>query len=1139
MSTNNFIHIRNYTQFSLSSGALRLNDLTSFCRENNSPAIGISDKGNLFGCMEFSVECIKSGIQPIVSCNLNIIDQNYEIGDVLFSVCNSKGYENLSKLVSLSFLGKNRANKPFVTIEEIKKHKEGLICLSGGDDGLVKKNFLYYGKDKSLEIINILSLNFGNNFYLEIQKNEFNEINKYLDFLINLSFEKKIPLVATNENYYLNKSKFESHDALLSISQQKYIDSENRKKASINSYLKSPKEMIELFSDIPEAISNTINYAKKCSFFLTEKEPKLPKINGIKDEDLSLKNTSIHGLNAIFKKFSYVEKNKGTYTQRLNYELGIISRMGYAGYFLIVADFIKWAKKNNIPVGPGRGSGAGSLVAWTLTITDIDPIRFGLLFERFLNPERVSMPDFDVDFCMEKRDDVIKYVQEKYGKENVAQIITFGSFQARAALRDVGRVLQIPYDQVDKICKLIPFNPSNPASLRDLIETDDKIKEIITNDSNIKKLFQISLELEGLLRHASTHAAGVVISDKPLVNILPLYIDSKSNFPATQFSMKYVEKAGLIKFDFLGLKTLTIISKTIKLLFEREKKIDLSALPLNDKKTFDLLKSGETIGVFQFDGKGMRETIKQIKPDRFEDLIAIVSLYRPGPMDNIPLYVSRKNSNEEIKYIHEDLSQILGETYGIMVYQEQVMEIAQKLAGFSLAKADLLRRAMGKKIASEMIAQKKEFISGCVKNNINEIKAEELFNEVEKFAGYGFNKSHAAAYSLVSYQTAFLKAHYPLEFFCASMECDMNNIEKLNVFCKEVKRLGFKINQPDINKSFQSFTVSYNEGSQSVGINYALGAIKNIGECSIKELVNEREKNGKFSSLIDLLKRVENTILNKRQLENLIYSNSLASIESNQNYLEKNLEKIIKFNVNFHKNKFQDSLFDEQKYEDEHFNSHDFKQWDLITKLKKEQESIGFYLTQHPITYYENFFSNKGFIKLEIIKKLNKDFDERKKNFSSLVVINHINERQSKNGNKYAFLSISDDTDELEVICFSDVLEKIKPLLKQNSFCKINFELTKNNNFIRLSCNGIETIDLNQKFDNYGLVVEMNFSKLDMDSFSLLLNERKGGENVIDFIVKKDNYKLNIKTKERFDIDLGFINTLKKIDGIKAIKRLN
>ncbi|MBH43557.1 MAG: DNA polymerase III subunit alpha, partial [Rickettsiales bacterium] len=685
---NQFVHLRNYTQYSLSDGALRISDLINFCKTNNSPAISISDKCNLFGCMEFSLSCVKNGIQPIISCSINVMTEDFADGEILLIVYNEKGYKNLSKILTDSYLNSQNNFQPSVNFDLLNENNSGLICLSGGEEGLLRKNFETYGLDKSEHIIKKLLSIYKKNFFLEIQRLRKLEINPYINFLLETSLNKSIPLVATNENYFFDSDFYESLDVLSCISKQTYFDYDQRKKLSEEFFLKSTVEINELFSDIPVAITNTLKIAKKCHFLLKEKLPSLPKIKSkINEVDLLIEKAR-EGLNQKLQQKKLSDEIKNEYIKRLDFELKVITEMGYSGYFLIVADFIQWAKKNNIPVGPGRGSGAGSLVAWTLTITDLDPIKFGLLFERFLNPERISMPDFDIDFCMERRDEVIRYVQNKYGEDKVAQIITFGSFQARAALRDVGRVLQIPYEQVDQICKLIPFNPAKPTNLKEVVESEKKIKNLIEQDLNLKKLFEISERIEGLLRHASTHAAGVVISEKSLNDILPLYRDPRSNFPVTQFSMKYVEKVGLVKFDFLGLKTLTVLKRTCKLLAQKKIYIDLQNIPLDDKKTYDLIKSGQTVGVFQFDGTGMRDTIIKIKPDRFEDLIAIVSLYRPGPMDNIPLYVKRKNSKEQIKYIHPDLCDILDETYGIMVYQEQVMQIAKQLAGFSLAKAD-------------------------------------------------------------------------------------------------------------------------------------------------------------------------------------------------------------------------------------------------------------------------------------------------------------------------------------------------------------------------------------------------------------------------------------------------------------------
>ncbi|MBD74729.1 MAG: DNA polymerase III subunit alpha [Rickettsiales bacterium] len=1134
-----FVHLRNYTQYSLSRGALKVREIVEYCLRNNCPAIGISDFGNLFGSMEFSLSCVQSGIQPIISSNIRIEDENYSNCYLLLIASNYLGYKNLSRLVTKSFLKTKNNSFPSISISDLKNNNEGIICLSGGIDGILRKTFEKFGGEKTSKITSILQNIFSENFYLEIQRlDRTNSELRFNDFILNLSNKNKIPLVATNENYFLRQDFYESHEALICISEQTFIDSEHREKVSRNCFLKSPSQMIELFSDIPECCQNTLNLAKKCHILLEEKKIQLPRVVTEQDEDSLLKAQALQALENKLKYDPSKDEHKKEYHERLITELEIIENMGYSGYFLIVADFIQWAKKNKIPVGPGRGSGAGSLVAWVLTITNLDPIKFGLLFERFLNPERVSMPDFDIDFCMEKRDEVIKYVQKKYGVDRVAQIITFGSFQARAALRDVGRVMQLPYDQVDKLCKLIPNNPAQQVSLKDFIKENDNIKDLVTNDKQISKLFKISIDLEGLLRHASTHAAGVVISDKKLVDTLPLYIDPKSEFPVTQFSMKYVEKAGLVKFDFLGLKTLTVISKTLEILAEKSIYLDIDNIPLSDKKTFDLLRSGKTTGVFQFDGKGMKETLTLIKPSKFEDLIAIVSLYRPGPMDNIPLFAKRKNNAEKIEYIHHYLKEILDETYGIMVYQEQVMKIAQKVAGFSLSKADLLRRAMGKKIKSEMEKQKQSFLIGCQDNGIKADKALELYHEIEKFAGYGFNKSHAAAYALVAYQTAFLKAHHPMQFFCASMQCDISNIEKISVYCNEVKNLGFKVYKPDINSSMENFVVNYDDHHKPKGINYALGAIKNIGEVSIKKLVNEREQNGEFISLVNLLKRLDNSILNKRQLESLIYSGSLESIEKNGQFLELSIQQILNLNVSLHesKNILQNTLFENEDF-DFQKNKADIKNWDIFTKLKKEHDAIGFYLSSHPLEYCKDFIKNQKFSSLTSIKQ---EMNHNTKYFfSTIAVINEINKRKSRTGKIYAFFNISDNENEIDAICFEEVLSKIKILPNIGDVCKFCFEVTRNQVQSKLILTQIEIIDVNKNLKNYHLNLFLDATDLNFQNFNKLLLGNIGGESTIQFTTYVDNKKVLLESENKFFINLDFLHTLRNMKGIKKIEKLS
>ena len=1143
MKTENkvFIHLRNYTQYSLSRGALRINDIVEFCKQNNQPAATISDFNNIFGAMEFSISCRNSGIQPIIGCNINFVSQEYTQGNLLLIVKTEEGYLNLSKILSKAYLKNSNGQSPFANFDDLNKNKKGLICLAGGCSGLVTKNFSMTDLNRTEKLISKLHNIFEDNFFHELQRiDQINDDYKiYENFILNNAYTNRIPLVATNENYFLKKSFKYSHDILLCISQQKYFDDEDREVSNENFFLKEKDLMIKLYCDIPEACTNTSVLAKKCSFILEESEPMLPKFDFCgTSENKVIKEKSLQGLNKRMSLTPKISPMKEHYLKRLNYELEVIISMGYSSYFLIVSDFILWAKKNHIPVGPGRGSGAGSLVAWCLYITNLDPIEFGLLFERFLNPERVSLPDFDIDFCMDRRDDVINYVQDKYGVSNVAQIITFGSFQARAAIRDVGRVTQFPLKQTDEICKMIPFNPAQPKTLSEYIQENNKLETLIKNDPDIKKLFNISLNLEGLLRHTSTHAAGIVISDKPIEKILPLYKDSKSDLPITQFSMKYVEKIGLIKFDFLGLKTLTVIEETIRCLRLRKIKINLEEIPLNDFKTFKLLKEGLTTGIFQLEGQGMKETITKIKPDKFEELIAIVSLYRPGPMDNIPLYISRKQGVQNYNYIHEDLKEILDETYGIMVYQEQVMLIAQRLAGFSLSKADLLRRAMGKKIKSEMIAQKVNFVNGCVENNIDKNKAEILFNEIEKFAGYGFNKSHAAAYAMIAYQTAYLKSNFPLEFLCSLMNSEIGNFEKLAIYCSEVRQMGFSIFNPDVNISTSKFEVVYKK-NLGVGINFGLGAIKNIGEMSIQKLVSERKVGGKFESLVDLLQRVDNSVLNRRVFEALINSGALDSLEKNQKYLEEKIDLILNYNVNYHKNfsQNQSGLFETFDKKRINFDSSNYINLELTKKLQKEFDAFGFYLTDHPTKYYHDLL-NQHLVKIDSINNGNNLVTVIEgKIYSCLGLIESFNERLSKNGKKFAFLNFSDFSGHADAICFSETLETLEVYPNLGDICLIKFSVQSFKDKSRVVVQSLKKLDY-ENDNNMKFEVDISLENLDYQKLSFLLNQNSNGKNKFSFSIMHQNYLVKVNCDKLIKADLNFLLKLKEINGVNKINSI-
>ncbi len=824
-----FISLRNHTTYSLCSGAIKIAQLVDSAKNLGMPAVGIMDSQNLFGALEFSSACKKAGIQPIVACemlvrfgeikaNASNLDIENSLTKMPLIAQNDEGYKNLMFLVSHSFLQRQSGVSPHVSIELLQEKSAGLIALSGGVSGILAQLILQDQEKALEEMVQNLSKIFPNNFYIEITRHD-EEIEKKLESkFIEIAFKHNLPLVATNDTYFLTEPMHEAQDILSCIGRGEVFSSQNRKRNSPNQYFKSPAEMEELFADLPEAILNTVNIAKKCHIMAFERKPALPKFNSSENfsEAQELRRQSHEGLEIrLQSKFAIEEISpekqaeiRSQYFARLDFEIDVIVKMDFPGYFLIVSDFIKWAKNNDIPVGPGRGSGAGSVAAWALQITDLDPIRFGLLFERFLNPDRVSMPDFDIDFCQTRRDEVIDYVQKKYGADYVAQIITFGKLQARAVLKDVGRVLQMPYNQVDRICKLIPFNAIEAVTLEKAIEMDKDLQQAIKDDPQITRLVDIALKLEGLNRHASTHAAGVVIGDKPLREICALYSDSIDAMPAVGYSMKYAEAAGLVKFDFLGLKTLTTIFETVKLVEKtRGIKIDISNLRLDDKPTFEMLASGDSIGVFQIESSGMRAVLRQMKSDKIEDIIALISLYRPGPMDNIPTYIRRKHGEEKIQYPHPMLENTLKETYGVIVYQEQVMEIAKVLAGYSLGAADLLRRAMGKKIKEEMDQQRAIFTEGAMKNGVPERQAGEIFDLVDKFAGYGFNKSHAAAYALISYQTAFLKAHYLPEFLTASINLEIDNTDKINIFLQVAKSHKIPVLPPSLNESEAYFSV--------------------------------------------------------------------------------------------------------------------------------------------------------------------------------------------------------------------------------------------------------------------------------------------------------------------------------------------
>ena len=949
MGSINYIPLRTTSQYSLLEGAMQIESIVNKAINHKIPAIGLTDRNNLFGALEFSEKLIEKGIQPIIGCNLSFYNQKMD-GSIVCLAKNEEGYKNLIRLSSELFLSNDDEK---LKLSKLSDFNEGLILLSGGYGGLIN-NYLKFGlKKDALELTHKLKKIFQDRLYIEIQrmgKDDF-EID-----LLDISNDLNLPIVASNSIFFESKDRFTSHDALIAIKESTTVNNSNRETLTNEFYFKSPEEMINLFEDMPDAINNSLEIAHRTAFKVSKSDPRLPRFSGLdsQGETDELVHQAKEGLKVKIQENNI--SNEEIYWDRLKTELDIIISMNFPGYFLIVADFIKWSKSKNIPVGPGRGSGAGSLVAWALTITDLDPIKFNLIFERFLNPERISLPDFDIDFCQDRREEVIEYVQDKYGKDSVAQIITFGSLQSRAVLRDVGRVLGLPYGQVDRICKLVPNNPANPTTLSEAIDGDIRIREERDNDDDIASMLKIGLELEGLYRNASTHAAGLVIGDEPLQNIVPLYRDPRSEMPVTQFNMKWVEAAGLVKFDFLGLKTLTVIDKAINLIKQKKDiDIDISKIPLDDKATYELLGTGNTIGIFQLESSGMQDVLRNMQPDCFEDIIALVALYRPGPMDNIPKYIACKKGDDKPDYMDDSLEKILKETYGVIIYQEQVMQTAQILSNYSLGEADILRRAMGKKIKSEMDAQKERFISGAIKNGINEKKADYIFEQVAVFAGYGFNKSHAAAYALIAYQTAYLKTHFPEFFITASMSLEKDNTDKLSVFVNDAKKMGIKILSPDINKSKMDFDVEEND------IRYGLGAIKNTSQKDMIQINDEVHQNGNFKDLYDFAQRLDASVLSKKNLEFLAYSGTFDAIENNRNKVYQSINILSSIsNAAMEKNSNnQDYLFDDEFENFSHIPLPEVDNWTNSESLEKEFTAIGFYLSGHPLNEYEQIIKDK------------------------------------------------------------------------------------------------------------------------------------------------------------------------------------
>ena len=1024
-----FIHLRARSAYSLLQSAIQVKGLTKLAAKLEMPALGLTDTNNLFGALEFSEAAVEAGIQPIIGLALEVKDESGVAGAIALYAQNEVGYSNLMRLSSSAFLDTEATDEPHVAFARVLELSDGLIAFTGGGDGAFQA-LLAEGKgDVVAAALDRMQAAFPDRLYVELQRHgELQEVETEAA-LIDFAYARGLPLVATNDIRFGKQGDHRAHDALMCIAASSYLGEEDRPRVSDQHYFKTAEQMTQLFSDLPEAIENTTEVARRCAVRVDKRKPILPRFDTKKgrDEAAELKAQAETGLKARLKALGgKLAAPEEEYWKRLEYEVGIITQMRFPGYFLIVSDFIKWAKTNGIPVGPGRGSGAGSLVAWALTITDLDPLRWGLLFERFLNPERVSMPDFDIDFCQERRGEVIDYVKNKYGEDRVAQIITFGTLQARAVLRDVGRVMQLPFGQVDKLAKLVPANPANPVTLAQAMEIEPKLSEARKNEADVRELIDTSLQLEGLYRNASTHAAGVVIGDRPLIDLVPLYRDPRGNLPATQFNMKWVEQAGLVKFDFLGLKTLDVIDRAVKFLKARGIEVDLSDPGYDDEATYQLLQSGLTFGVFQLEGQGMRDTLRKVKPTCLEDVIALISLYRPGPMKNIDRFANVKHGREQPDYLHETLKPILEETYGVIVYQEQVMQIAHVLSGYSLGEADLLRRAMGKKQPAEMAKQKSRFIEGAKERGVNENLASHIFDLVEEFAGYGFNKSHAAAYAVVAYQTAYLKAHYPVDFTAASMSLDISNSDKLASFHQDARRIGAPLLPPDLNKSEPDFSVEpLDDGG--VAIRYALGAVRNVGVTAMESVVAERKKNGPFKALYDFAERLDARAINRRQLENLAKSGAFDSIESDRARALASCETIVAYaqRVAEERASAQASLFGSE----EPSARPSFPKapvWSAQDRLDAERESVGFYLSGHPLS---EFFVDAG-DRYSTYREILDEGETEPRSYSMAGVVRRIQYRPAQSGGTLAFVSMSDPSGDYEPMIMPENVAAARDVLE-------------------------------------------------------------------------------------------------------------
>ncbi|CAM5639279.1 DNA polymerase III subunit alpha [Mycolicibacterium aubagnense] len=1145
-----FIHLRVHSAYSLLEGALQLGPIVGHAIKDQAPAIAVTDTNNLFGALEFAQKAVKDGIQPIMGSQIDLAfsgesndgqrdrrKQGPDLRPVVFIAANEVGYANLVRLISRAYLETPSGEPVHVTTDMVAEVAEGVICLTGGPRGPIGAALRDDRKDLAEARLLTLKALFGDRLYVELERVA--GYDRGIEHAtVELAYRHELPLVATNEAFFSSRDDFEAHDALIAIAEGSVIAADERRRLTPDNYLKSQAEMARLFADLPEAIDNTIEIAQRCSYYPKNRKPILPRFAGADVADAEaaemaeaeeLARQARDGLAVRFaERGLHGGFTEDQYRERLEFEIGIIQRMKFPGYFLIVSDFIKWAKQHDIPVGPGRGSGAGSLVAYALLITDVDPLQFSLLFERFLNPDRVSMPDFDIDFCQDRREEVIRYVQAKYGRDQVGQIITFGTLQARAVLRDVGRVLQMPYGQVDRLCKMVPQNPANPVKLADAIANEPRFAEEAEKEPIVNTLLEMAQKLEGLYRHASTHAAGIVIGDRPLSELVPMYRDPRSDMPVTQFNMKKVEDAGLVKFDFLGLKTLTVLEKAVKLIRRRGIEIDLATIPIDDQQTYAMLSRGEVVGVFQVESAGMRKALIGMRPDRIEDIIALVALYRPGPMENIPTYNARKHGEEEIASIHPKIDHLVKETQGVIVYQEQVMQIAQELAGYTLGQADLLRRAMGKKIRAEMDKQRDIFVAGAVERGVAKPQADFIFDLLAKFADYGFNKSHAAAYAIVSYQTAYLKAHYPVEFLAASMTLDMSNTDKLADFRQDAMRLGIEVVAPSVLSSFRDFEVGENK------IFYSLAALKGVGDAAVEHIV-EKRKDGPFENLADFCERIDPKIVGKRVFESLIMAGALDCFGHDRAQMIAGVERMMGLAALAQQNATsgQADIFGASLgAQSQALNLPATEPWLAADRLHREFQVVGFYLSAHPLDEYK--------AALQKMRVQNwAEFSAAVKRGASAGrlagTVTAKQERKTRTGNKMGVVNFSDMTGQYEAVMFSETLAQYRDMLEAGKSVVITVAAEDRPEGVNLRIQTVQSLEDEASRIQKALRIFLR----DASPLNTLASQLSvKGEGQVSFVLIKDGGQgeIEVELPTRYRISPQIASAMRAVPGVIEVE---